>query len=557
MNFSQRRLFTLTIILSFVFAVIGSPTGSTNGSEHVRRPRAQSTTPQDIQALLAQLNGTRYFNTITALAGFNRYTHSPDILNARDYIQGEFQAVSLPVELQQFTVGSTTAYNVIGTLTGTTRPNEWYIVCGHYDSTSEIPNTSAPGAEDNGSGTAGVLELARVLADEPQEATIKFIAFAGEEQGLFGSNAYVQSLVSSGDLGKVQGVINMDMISFTADNDLDVLLETRSFAQSVLDILQLSAAQFTTLRVVTSFNACCSDHMPFLNNNVKAVLTIENDWNIYPHYHRSTDTPNNITVTMGMEILKMNLATLAQLISGALKSLTVTAPNGGQNWQAGTVQTILWSSTGLIDNVKIEISRDGGTNFELITPSTMNDGAHTWTVTGPPTTTAIIRISDFNDPAVSDVSNNTFTVSDPPPPPPPPPPPGCAVTKLVEGKSDADSTLNLLYRFRNDVLSRTQQGQVYTQQFYRFSPEGVDLLTSNPGLFLRSQEKLAVYKTVIQSIIDTGEATLTQADLNAIDELLLSFAAKGSFPLRQAIGQLRQDLRDPQVLAEFGVRIRP
>ncbi|MCS6804928.1 MAG: Zn-dependent exopeptidase M28 [Acidobacteriota bacterium] len=556
MHQSRVGRFTIALFVALLITAWSHPIGSYRGTGARRAVPKQVETTQAILDLIAQLDSTRYFNTISTLAGWNRYTHGSQILNARDYIQAEFQSLGLITELQSFSVGSTTAYNVIGTLPGTTRPNEWYIVCGHYDSISESPNTAAPGAEDNASGTAGVLELARVLADEPQPATIKFIAFSGEEQGLFGSNAYVQRLIASGDLSKVQGVINMDMISYTIDSDLDVLLETRPFAQSLLDLMQLSAQQFTSLRVVTSFNPCCSDHMPFLNNNVKAVLSIENDWNVYPHYHRTTDTPDHITTAMGMEILKMNLATLAQLMTGVIPSLRVVSPNGGEDWQTGSTQTIQWTSTGTIDNVKIELSRNGGSSYETLFATTPNDGTQSWTVTGPATGSALIKISDVTNPATFDVSNAVFIISEPPPPPPPPPPPGgCAATKVVEGATDAESTLNLLYRFRDEVLASTSRGRYYTQQYYRFSPELTNILALHPNLLIDTQGKLARWRPIIQSLVNLRSASVPSVELNLLDELFRSFAAKASPALRETIEQIRRDVRDPAVQAEFGIRV--
>lgn len=555
MKQSRRGRLAITLLLALFITAWSHPVGIYRGTEARRALPKQAATTQAILDLIAQLDGTRYFNTISTLANWNRYTHGSQILNARDYIQAEFQSLGLSTELQSFTVGSTTAYNVIGTLPGTTRPNEWYIVCGHYDSISESPSTAAPGAEDNASGTAGVLELARVLADEPQQATLKFIAFSGEEQGLFGSNAYVQSLIASGDLSKVQGVINMDMISYTIDSDLDVLLETRPFAQSLLDIMQLSAQQFTSLRVVTSFNPCCSDHMPFLNNNVKAVLSIENDWNVYPHYHRTTDTTAHITTAMGMEILKMNLATLAQLTAGVIPSLRVVSPNGSEDWQTGSTQTIQWTWTGTIDNVKIELSRNGGASYETLFAATPNDGAQSWTVTGPATSNAIIKISDITDPTTFDVSNAAFIISEPPPPPPPPPPGGCAATKVVEGTTDAAGTLTLLYRFRDEVLASTPRGRYYTQQYDRFSPELINILALNRDLLIDTQNKLVRWRPVIQSLVSFRSATVTPDDLNRLDQLLSSFAAKASPPLRLTLEQIRRDVRDPNVQAEFGLRV--
>src|SRR5205085_1738470 len=87
---------------------------------------------------------------------------------------------------------------------------------GHYDSTST--NTgNAPGADDNASGTAGVLELARVLAGEHFKSTIVFCGYAGEELGLLGSAAHADALTAAG--ADVAGMINLDMIGHLAAGD--------------------------------------------------------------------------------------------------------------------------------------------------------------------------------------------------------------------------------------------------------------------------------------------------------------------------------------------------
>src|SRR5690606_24308011 len=117
-------------------------------------------------------------------------------------------------------------YNVMARLPGTGRPDDIIVVGAHYDSISQSPQTTAPGAEDNGSGTAGLLELARILAPARPEATILFIAYAGEEQGLNGSYDHVRKLRAAGELTKVKAVYNMDMIAYTSDADFDCLLES-------------------------------------------------------------------------------------------------------------------------------------------------------------------------------------------------------------------------------------------------------------------------------------------------------------------------------------------
>ena len=105
--------------------------------------------------------------------------------------------------------------NVVATLRGTdpASADRVYVVSAHYDSrvTDVLDATSdAPGANDDGSGTSAVIELARVFAARPTEATIVFVAFAGEEQGLYGSTHFAQLARQNG--WNIQGVLNMDII---------------------------------------------------------------------------------------------------------------------------------------------------------------------------------------------------------------------------------------------------------------------------------------------------------------------------------------------------------
>ena len=267
-----------------------------------------------VQALVDEIDGDRWFIDIETLADFNRYTHSPGILDARDWLVAAFETLpGVTVETPSFMVGSTVAYNVIATLPGSSRPDDWYIVGGHYDATSESPMAAAPGAEDNASGCAGVVELARALTAYPPEGTVLFICYSGEEQGLRGSEDHVADLVASGDAGKVQAMLDLDMIAYTADSDLDCLLESEPFAQFLIDLLADAAAQYTTLHIHTSLGAWGSDHVPYLDHGIPALLAIESDYSIYPYYHSTNDLPYHLSVTMGEEILKMSVAALAEL----------------------------------------------------------------------------------------------------------------------------------------------------------------------------------------------------------------------------------------------------
>jgi hypothetical protein len=92
-------------------------------------------------------------------------------------------------------------------------------------------------------------------------------------------------------------------------------------------------------------------------------------------------------------------------------SITVTSPNGGEEWRIGTMQTIQWSSVAISGLVKLELSRDGGTVYETLSAGTTNDGVETWTVTGPATSLARIRITSVGTPSVSDVNDAAFAIA--------------------------------------------------------------------------------------------------------------------------------------------------
>ncbi len=127
---------------------------------------------------------------------------------ARDYLFAEFQKIStdcggcLQVEKQTFLQPKaarvpepTNLTNVVATLKGTINPERVYVVSGHYDSMCTSPidaKCDAPGANDDASGTAAVVEMARVMSKRKYDATIVFMTVPGEEQGLLGATYFAE-----------------------------------------------------------------------------------------------------------------------------------------------------------------------------------------------------------------------------------------------------------------------------------------------------------------------------------------------------------------------------
>lgn len=286
---------------------------------------ARGAADPQIQQVVDSVDATRWFADVTTIAGFDRSSYATTSLaQARDFIGGQLQSLGLEVTYPNFTMsgpgGTITRQNVIGTWTGATSPNEWIIVGAHYDSRNANVNstTGTPGAEDNASGCAGVIELARVLLPQQPARSVLFMCYAGEEQGLLGSAAHVQSLSSAGQLANVEAVVIMDMIGYSQNAQLDALYESESEFLPYMQQFGAAAATYVPqLNVIYSTNPFGSDHMPYLNAGLTTLLAIEDDWDVYPHYHKSTDTPANLgpnALAMGGAILRTNAAVLSELV---------------------------------------------------------------------------------------------------------------------------------------------------------------------------------------------------------------------------------------------------
>lgn len=158
--------------------------------------------------MVAQVDSNRIAADIQTLVGFgtrntcsNNSGTSPGIGAARNWIQSQFAALpGLQVRLDPWTYtgcgGTRTLHNVIAWIPGSGNPNRLIVIGGHYDSrnTSTFDGVNpAPGANDSGSQAALVLEAARVMAGHTFDATVVFAAWAGEEQGLHGSAAFVNT----------------------------------------------------------------------------------------------------------------------------------------------------------------------------------------------------------------------------------------------------------------------------------------------------------------------------------------------------------------------------
>jgi Zn-dependent M28 family amino/carboxypeptidase len=253
-----------------------------------------------------------------------RYSYATAKLNeAAQYLANQYSALGLTVTYDSFLYGGSTITNVVAELPGVGPDKDHiYILCAHYDSisaTSRVnPSGPAPGADDNASGSAAVLEAARILSQHGFNRTIRFVHFAGEEQGLIGSAHYAAAAAQRGDL--IDGVINLDMIAYESvppdDHIVEVHAGVNPASIALANALASNMAEYglhLVPQIITSDSTNRSDHASFWNQGYPAVLGIE-DWQDFnPYYHSAGDTLANMQPFMMVEYTKACVATLAEL----------------------------------------------------------------------------------------------------------------------------------------------------------------------------------------------------------------------------------------------------
>ncbi len=295
---------------------------------------------------------------------------------ARDWIFAEFQKFSadcggcLTVEKQIFLQPKaaripepTNLTNVVATLKGTTNPERVYVVSGHYDSMCSSPTDAkcdAPGANDDASGTAAVIELARVMSKRKFDATIVFMTVPGEEQGLLGARYFAEQAVEK--KMNIEGMFTNDIVGgVTSQKNSPNRNKVRVFSEGVPsneteqegntrrsvggenDSASRQLARFIkeqSDRYLKTFSVWMiyrrdrylrgGDHIPFLEKGFTAVRITEADED-YTHQHQNVRTENGVFYGDTIEFVDFEYVanvTRVNLISLAALALAPAKPKG-------------------------------------------------------------------------------------------------------------------------------------------------------------------------------------------------------------------------------------
>ena len=233
-----------------------------------------------------------------------------------DYIEETLQAMGYAVTSQAYTVQATSVRNLEAVLSGTSLAEEIVLIGAHYDTVSE-----SPGANDNASGVAALLEIARLLAAKPLARSVRFVAFVNEEAPFFytwkmGSHRYARRAHERGD--NITAMLSLETIGYYSDangsqqypNPVYAWLypNTGNFIGFVGNLasrklVRQCLGSFRRHSTFPSKNIAApgrmigihwSDHWSFWQEGYAAVMVTDTALFRYPHYHASTDLPDRI-----------------------------------------------------------------------------------------------------------------------------------------------------------------------------------------------------------------------------------------------------------------------
>jgi len=248
-----------------------------------------------------------------------RYMTSPEYDACADWTDTWMASHGLLTEQQTFFYSSDSMSNVIGEIVGLENPERIFIICGHLDSYGSNPSI-APGADDNASGSAGVLEAARIMSQYSFRNTVRFVLFAAEEAWMVGSEYYVLQAYQQGE--DIQGAINLDMVIYAPNLSDSVFIpyDTQS------ELLAITAGEYfseyspsISPRIIYDPGAP-SDHASFWKYGYTAIEIAEASadeiWGGYnPYYHQPSDLLTNYMASFpyGTDMIRASIGLFASL----------------------------------------------------------------------------------------------------------------------------------------------------------------------------------------------------------------------------------------------------
>ena len=290
----------------------------------------------DIVEMINQVDTVNLYNDIYWMQQFIRECSSPAAVTVQNFLIDRFEELGLETYIHHHTgtIGmndTLDAGNVIAIQPGTEFPDQYIIIASHYD------HPDGPGADDNASGTAGVLECARILSQHQFKRTILYIPFNGEERWMVGSYPFVQKCARE-DMN-ILGVFDFDMIGFWPGPEYGPVTMYSGYSyisERLFDFYQTVANMYIPEMPTYRFTAKDSyggDHMCFNIHEYPALYIGDIEYHSQNiHYHHPSDTigagVNCFALSNGF--VRAVLAATAELADGWLppQDFSVTVKNG-------------------------------------------------------------------------------------------------------------------------------------------------------------------------------------------------------------------------------------
>ncbi len=339
-----------------------------------------------IQGMIDQVTETQVYTYDRQLAGelpvwvdgspytiSSRYTYSGTPIQKTTNFVGQHLA-DLGMNVDYHVWNNTTNPDVIGEITGLFNPDVIYIIGAHID---DINGTK--GADDNASGSVATLLAADILSQYQWGCTLRFAFWTGEEQGLLGSHSY--ALEAHNAVENIIGYLNLDMIAWNtlkSPAGIDIIYHaglpaTLELAQLFADVIDVYNINLIP-ELGTSLGGG-SDHNSFWSYDYTAILSIEDQNDFNPYYHRVGDTPANTDPAYFTNFVRASVATFAHMSgclvgyldghvtsagdSSPLEGATVTAFNGqGHAYPTATDAGGYYTLTLPVDTYTITVSAD-------------------------------------------------------------------------------------------------------------------------------------------------------------------------------------------------------
>ncbi len=358
----------------------------------------------DVADIVAAVDETSYKGYIQDLEDFvTRNSQTDEYYDACVYVKGRFEGYGYTAEIEEFHVSvyglDYDCWNVIAEKTGTVNPDEIYLITGHLDSTAGAPwypESVAPGADDNASGSANVLEAARVMKDYDFENTVRFICFGAEEIGLVGSEYYAENAYNDDE--DIQGVVNLDMIIYAPDGHETLWVPYNNTSQSLAEYYETAAAAYVpelTVDIEYDPGAVYSDHASFWNYGYAAILGIEEAIKYsHPYYHTVNDLLANYQeyFPFGTNVVKASIATFASLAEpcgsggddgdngGGATPYIFALRQSKPNPNEGSAEIAFSLPGSMVVNLSVYDTK--GRKVKTVVDGELSEGEHTATISG-------------------------------------------------------------------------------------------------------------------------------------------------------------------------------